>query len=264
MRKRICRTALLSLTVLFAAASMTLPSFAQTTSPTPKTKATAPAAATSDVTSPAPKSKGAAPVAPAKLEAAVSTIQPVEAKVTADKATDAAMTAKMMELAKLSDNHKLLAGMAGTWTYTVKMWMNPDPKAPATSSTGSAVIKAIMDGRYFVGDFTGKMQMPGADGKMKDMQFKGMSIDGYDNVKQKFVSTWCDNMGTGVMMSEGTYDAASKTFTYTGEYEAMPGMKSKFRETVKIVDADHHNFEYFEDRGTGEMKSMEISYTRKK
>ena len=44
------------------------------------------------------------------------------------------------------------------------------------------------------------MEMPGADGKMKKTEFKGMSIDAYDNVKQKFVSTWIDNMGTGVMM----------------------------------------------------------------
>jgi hypothetical protein len=167
-----------------------------------------------------------------------------------------------MELAKPGENHKLLTGRAGTWTDTVKMWMNPS--APPTSSTGSAVIKAIMDGRYFVGDFTGKMQMPGADGKMKDMNFKGMSIDGYDNVKKRFVSSWIDNMGTGIMMSDGTYDSATKTFAYTGEYEGMPGMKSKARMTVKIVDNDHHTFEWYEDRGQGEAKTMEIAYTRKK
>ena len=32
--------------------------------------------------------------------------------------------AKMMELGKPGDNHKLLASMAGDWTYTVKMWMD--------------------------------------------------------------------------------------------------------------------------------------------
>ena len=106
--------------------------------------------------------------------------------------------------------------------------------------------------------------MPGADGKMKEMNFKGMSLDGYDNVKQKFISAWVDNMGTGLMLSEGTYDAGTKTFTYTGEYEAMPGMKSKVRQVVTVADKDHHSMEYYEDRGQGEMKSMEISYTRKK
>jgi hypothetical protein len=169
---------------------------------------------------------------------------------------------QMMDLAKLNENHKLLASMAGTWSYTVKMYM--DPSGKPTESTGSVVRTAVMEGRYVTGDYTGKFKMPGADGKMMEMNFKGMSMDGYDNVKKKFVSGWVDNMGTGIMLSEGTYDAATKTFTYTGEYEMMPGMKSKVREVVKTPDSSHMSMEYFEDRGQGETKTMEIDYTRKK
>jgi Protein of unknown function (DUF1579) len=44
----------------------------------------------------------------------------------------------------------------------------------------------------------------------------------------------------------------------------MPGMKSKVREVVTIVDKDHHIFASYEDRGGGEMKTVEINYTRKK
>src|SRR2546423_9747323 len=83
--------------------------------------------------------------------------------------SQAEMMAKMMELAKLNENHKLLADMAGHWTYTIKMWMNPDPSAPPSESSGSMVTKSLMGGRFFVSDVTGKMQMPGADGKMKTM-----------------------------------------------------------------------------------------------
>jgi Protein of unknown function (DUF1579) len=238
MKKRIYKPASLSLTILFAVASM---SFAQT-NPPPSLKS--------------------APIAPATLSAAVPTVAPADAKVSAAQPSDAEMMAKMMELSKLNDNHKLLAGMVGTWSYTVKMWM--DPKGNPSESTGTAVRKAVMDGRYVTGDYSGKFKMPGADGKMKDMNFKGMSLDGFDNVKQKFVSAWVDNMGTGIMLSDGTYDAATKTFTYTGEYEAMPGMKSKVREVIKMADKDHHSMEYYEDRGQGEMKSMEINYTHKK
>lgn len=168
---------------------------------------------------------------------------------------------KMMELSKLNDNHKVLAATAGNFSYVVKMWM--DPSGKPSESTGTAARKAIMDGRYVTGDYTGSFKMPDADGKMKDMAFHGISLDGYDNVKQKFVSSWIDNMGTGIMMMEGTYDAATKTFTYTGEYEAMPGMRSKVREVIKTTDKGM-TMEYYEDRGQGEMKSMEITYTRKK
>ena len=169
---------------------------------------------------------------------------------------------QMMELAKLNDNHKVLASTAGTWSYTVKMWM--DPKGKPSESTGTATRKAIMDGRYVTGDYSGKFKMPGADGKMMEMNFMGMSMDGYDNVKKKFVSGWVDNMGTGIMTMDGTYDAATKTFTYTGEYEMMPGMKEKVRQVIKMTDSNHMSMEYYEDRGQGEAKTMEINYTRKK
>ena len=170
--------------------------------------------------------------------------------------------AAMMELSKPGENHKLLASGVGKWSYSVKMWMNPDPNAPPTTSTGTSVVKPVMDGRYFTSEHTGKMQMPGPDGKMTDTEFKGMSIDGYDNVKKKFVASWIDNMGTGIMLSEGDYDAATKTFTYRTEGEMMPGMKTKIREVIKIVDNDHHTFEFFEERGEKEVKTMEINYTR--
>jgi len=216
---------------LFAAAAfMTVPSFAQQTSPPP-------------IAAPSPSGNQAA-----------ASGQPDQAE----------MMKQMTELAKLNENHKLLASLAGAWSYTVKMWMNPDPNAKPEVSKGTAIRKSMMNGRFFVTDVTGNMQMPGADGKMKDMTFKGMGIEGYDNVKKKFIGTWADNMGTGIMMSEGDYDPATKTFTYTGEYEAIPGMKQKIREVVKIVDKDHHTLEWYEDRGGQEAKTMEIAYTRKK
>ena len=117
---------------------------------------------------------------------------------------------QMMEMSKLNENHKLLADMNGSWNYTIKMWMNPDPNAKPQESKGTATRKSAMGGRYAVMDVTGKMQMPGEDGKMKDMQFKGMAVEGYDNVKKKFVSSWIDNMGTGIQFSEGTYDPATQ------------------------------------------------------
>jgi len=154
--------------------------------------------------------------------------------------------------------------MDGTWDYTVKMWMNGDPTTKPQESKGTATRKSIMGGRFVTMDVKGKMQMPGADGKMKDMEFTGMGIDAYDNAKQKFVGSWVDNMGTGIMMSEGTYDAATKTFTYTGEYQMTPTMNQKIKEVLKIADSNHMTFEWFEDRGGKEAKTMQIDYTKKK
>ena len=231
------RPTTLSLTTLFAIASVAI---AQTPSAAPKAPpASSPAMNDTTTTTTAPATTTSTSMAPSADE-----------------------MKQMMEMSKLNDNHKLLASMAGTWSYTVKMWM--DPKGKPTESTGTAVRKAVMDGRYVTGDYSGKFKMPGADGKMMEMNFQGMSMDGYDNVKKKFVSGWVDNMGTGIMMMEGTYDAATKAFTFTGEYEMMPGMKEKVRQVIKMTDATHMTMEYYEDRGQGEAKTMQIDYTKKK
>lgn len=251
------KTFMISLAILFSAALVT-PAFAQNEAKDQTDKAVQPAQTRlpddQAKTTSSPSAAATSPTTTTSTATSTSTGQPDQAE----------MMKQMMELAKLNENHKLLADLAGTWSYTVKMWMNPDPNAKPEESKGTAVRKSMMDGRFFVTDVTGKMEMPGPDGKKKEMTFKGQGVDGYDNVKKKFVGTWVDNMGTGIMMSEGDYDPATKSFTYTGEYEAIPGMKQQIRETVKITDKDHHLFEWYENRGGQDVKTMEIAYTRKK
>jgi hypothetical protein len=195
-----------------------------------------------------------AAVAPASAAVAPAASAPSEAE----------MMKQMMELSKMNENHKLLSSLDGNWTYTIKMWMNPDPNAKPQESKGTATRKSVMGGRYVMMDVSGKFQMPGEDGKMKEVQFKGMGLEGYDNVKKKFVGSWIDNMGTGIMFSEGDYDAATKTFTYTSEMEPMPGMKSQVREVLKMTDTNHMMLEWYENQGGQEKKTMEIAYTRKR
>jgi len=174
---------------------------------------------------------------------------------------EAEMMAMMMEMAKTGENHKLLQEGVGTWSYKVKWWMSPE--APPSESSGTSTARAVFDGRYIVTDHSGKMQMPGPDGKPMDMEFKGMATEGYDNAKKKFVASWIDNMSTGIMSMTGTYDAAAKKFTYDAEYEAMPGMVMKVRQVLTVKDKDHRMMEFFEDRGGTQVKTMEINYTRK-
>ena len=175
----------------------------------------------------------------------------------------AEMMKQMMAMGNLNENHKMLANTAGTWNYTVSF--SPAPGAPEEKSKGTATRKMIMNGRYLVGDYTGIMPMPGADGKMKNVTFKGMGLEAYDNVKKKFISTWMDSTGTGIMMMEGTYDEATKSITSTGEEEMMPGMKSQIRAVTKFPDKNHMSLEWYETPAGGqEHKVMEIDYTRAK
>lgn len=175
-----------------------------------------------------------------------------------------AMMDMWAKMSAVGENHKLLEGMAGDWEYVVKWWM--DPSAPPNESKGETKTVPMMGGRFYHSEHKGTMKMPGKDGQMEDVEFHGAGVSGYDNMKQKFVNVWMDNMSTGFFFSEGTYDAATKTFTYVGEMDDPmgSGSKVKVREVIKIIDKDHHTFEWFETRGGQESRTMEISYTRKK
>ena len=186
---------------------------------------------------------------------------PAESKAAATNQPTAEDMAKMMELGQPGENHKVLAQFAGNWSFKTTFWMVPG--GPPSESTGSATCKPLMGGRYFVSEATGKFEMPGPDGHMQSMDYKGMELAAYDNAKKKFISTWIDNMGTGIIILEGTYDPATKTFTYLTEEEMMPGMKTKVRELIKFVDPDHYVLEWYEDHGGTQAKTMEIDYARK-
>lgn len=179
------------------------------------------------------------------------------------KVDEAAMMAQMMELAKPGENHKTLERFVGSWTYRVKYWLTPEKtNVPPIESSGTTVTKSTMGGRYFISEHNGQMQIPGPDGTMQSMPFSGMAVQGYDNVKRKFVASWIDNGGTSIMMLEGTFDADANTLTYVADYEPMPGMKTKVREAITMTDQNHHTMTWFEHRGDKEVKTMEITYTR--
>ena len=148
--------------------------------------------------------------------------------------------------------HKMLGEMVGEWEGDIKMWM--DPSQPPQSYKGTVTYESIFDGRYIVGKYSGIMM---------GMPFNGMDITGFDNAKKMFFNVWIDNMGTGIMNLEGTYDKDSKTYSYTGQMTDPMGNNVKVREVITVIDKDHSKFEMYSDMGKGETKSMEINYTRK-
>jgi hypothetical protein len=99
------------------------------------------------------------------------------------------------------------------------------------------------------------------------MPFEGIATVGYDNAKKVFVSTWIDNMGTGLMKTSGPWDEATKTMTLTGtQTDPARGKDCHVREVFKVVDDNTQLMEmYGPDPMTGkEYKMMEIKFTRKK
>jgi hypothetical protein len=74
-----------------------------------------------------------------------------------------------------------------------------------------------------------------------------------------------DNGGTAMNMWTGTFDADSKTFTFTGNEIDMGGKKVKFRTCIDCSNKDTQIKTGFKPGKDGkEFKSFEITLTRKK
>ena len=151
--------------------------------------------------------------------------------------------------------HAMMAKWDGTWDGEVTMWMEPGATPQVSKST--AINKMIMNGLY---------QQSNHSGNMMGMPFSGQSTVGYDNHKKEFISTWIDNMGSGIMVLKGPWDNASKTMTLKGTM-TDPGTKqdADIKETFKIIDDNTQEMEMFVKMPDGsEFKTMNIKYTRKK
>jgi Protein of unknown function (DUF1579) len=183
------------------------------------------------------------------------TVSPVLAK---DKKGEKQMDPQAMmelwkKLATPGEPHKLFAGLAGSWTTTTKEWM--EPGKPPTESSGTAEMKMLLDGRFLYQEFTGNMM---------GQSFSGIGIDGYDNLRKKYVTAWMDTMGTGIFIMEGTASADGKTITLRGSHPEPGGGKMTHRAVWKIVDSNSQTFDmYGAHHGGKEMKMLEIVYTRK-
>ena len=152
--------------------------------------------------------------------------------------------------------HKMMASWDGEWKAEITMWMSPE--APPTKTIGTTVNKTIFDGRY---------QQSAHKGSWDGQPFEGMSTLAYDNAKKVFISTWIDNMGTGVMVGEGPWDEATKTISLRGKMvDPSSHKEGEFREVYKVVDENNQVMEMYAPvpGGKGEFRTMEIKYMRSK
>jgi hypothetical protein len=160
----------------------------------------------------------------------------------------------MVKAGTPGEPHKHLARLAGDWTFTMKSWM--DPSQPPMESSGTMHGEVLMGGRYV--EHTWK-------GNFMGQPFEGRGTDGYDNVGKQYVSSWVDNMSTGIMYQTGSCDNAGKTCTYNGDvWDPMSGQKTTFKSVISWVDNNTFKNEMYGKGPSGqEMKMMEITAKRK-
>ena len=169
--------------------------------------------------------------------------------------TEADMQACMMAGTPGAE-HKQLAKDAGVWTGKNTMWM-PGSTEPMKSES-TTTITPILDGRFIKVEVEGEMPEMGP--------FHGFGINGFDNVTRKYVSTWIDSMGTGMMTGTGESSDGGKTLTWTYTYNCPIAKKAvTARQVEKTTGADTKTLEMFgPDPKTGkEYKMMRIELTKK-
>lgn len=162
----------------------------------------------------------------------------------------------MMKLASPGEIHRQIAKMAGDWTFINKMYVTPGQ--PPVESRGTMQAEAILGGRYVQSHWKGEFM---------GQPFEGQGTDGYDNIAKQYVSSWVDNMGTGILYSAGTCEDGGKRCTVVGDTsDPMTGGKTTMKSVlIWIDDNSFKNEMYAKDPASGqEMKMMELTATRKK
>jgi hypothetical protein len=184
---------------------------------------------------------------------AVATTQP-EATPETPPMDSAAMAKAWENYATPGDMQKWLASQDGKWKGEMISFDGPGGAASAPSEMAQEN-KMVMGGRY---------QESTVKGKMMGMDYEGRGLMAYDNAKKKFVSTWIDNMGTGIMMTEGIYNEADKSLDMKGLMtDPSTGKDTHVRQLYRFTDDNTQVMEMYCEMNGKETKTLEIKMTKK-
>ncbi|MBB1061318.1 DUF1579 family protein [Marilutibacter spongiae] len=151
------------------------------------------------------------------------------------------------------EHARLAEQFVGRWNARQTVWMTPD--APPATATARATTTA---------EFGGRQVRMAYSGEIMGAQLEGVGHTGYDNVRGEYTAVWMDNMSTSTSTMSGRYDAASRTYTFRGQWpDPMDaGSMLQVRETLRIVDADHHVMDMYETHAGEERHTMRIEFSR--
>lgn len=125
---------------------------------------------------------------------------------------------------KPTDQHKVLEALVGKWDERTEVHAGP----VNLHAHSLAESKWILDGRF--------VQLESASAPDEDLKGQRMVVFGYDPATSKY--TWA-NYETGSFIATtatGDYDAATKTFTFTGTRAIQGGATAPFKLTLAVTD----------------------------
>lgn len=135
-----------------------------------------------------------------------------------------------------------------------------DPAGGRESNDQQKTITGTLTSEWALGNNFVKCHLEGDCG---GKAIEGIGLTGYDMSKAKYVTTWADNQKMAIMSEEGTYDPASKTFTFTSESKDRAGKQGKYRRTIQFTGNDEYKMTvYVSDEGQAEKKMLEVTCRR--
>lgn len=153
--------------------------------------------------------------------------------------------------------HHFLAQLAGGWTGTSKLWLEPDKLTDESPVMGS--IQLILEGRFAIYLYQGSIE-----GEAQH----GMFTFGYNTTLEQYEASWVDSFhnNTGIMACTGY--AIENGFQVLGSYpDPTGGPDWGWRTEVELIDNDHLTITAYNispDPEGGEAKATETKLTRVK
>lgn len=166
--------------------------------------------------------------------------------------SEAEMMAQWQAAMTPAAGHKRLEPMVGSFRARTEFVMAPG--IPPQYHDGISENRWVLGGRYLEQSYRGTaMGMP----------FEGIGYTGYDNPSKRYVGTWMDTFGTGLMISVGIGRPTDGKMAFATEAIEPSGKKIHFESIIKVKDRDHHSYEMWTKSAAGKRyRNMLVEYVR--
>lgn len=164
--------------------------------------------------------------------------------------------AKVVALMARHKEHDILGQLAGTWEGTIHAAVRHSPDEIPTAVTMN--IRGMLDGYFLESDDSIQIQnLPAV---------RSRSVYGFNTMKEYFYRTEFQGGDPREYLSTGTWDPATRTFTFIGpEHSPITGDDFNRRDTFRFVGDDQLAFErsfIFQDKS--EIRAFHGTLQRKK
>jgi hypothetical protein len=147
-------------------------------------------------------------------------------------------------------HHQKLAQLKGDWKFTTQWRATAQEKA--VESSGTSTFTVLYGGRYV------EQRM---EGTVLGKPYEGRGTLGYDNRKNRFVSSWIDNQQTSIITAEGTGNDDGIELSASHHIDPSTGDASGGRLVLKLGSSP--TLEWFEVGSDGkEYCASKTTYSR--